>query len=330
MLKAMRESLPYILKIVIGAVVVSFIVTIFYGWGVRSAGPAGVGPGVVATVNGEPIRYEQFRDLYEQRVRTLREQFGGKLDDETLQRLNLRGRIVNQLIASRLVVQEARRLGLQVGDEEVRQQVMTYPAFAVQGRFSREQYLRLLQVNGITPARFEQSVREELLTRKLESLIRDGAKVSEREAADAFAARRGRVKVEVARLAATELADKGAKLQEAFSQGQGWTEALQAAGVTPTTTDYFAPEAPPPDLPQQGLSGALAGLRPGDISPLIRGEEAAFVFRLVDRQAPEPGEYEQAKDQWKRAAVAAKAEQLVSEWLAELQRKAKIEIERES
>ncbi len=330
MLKTMRESLPHILKVVIGGVVVSFIVTIFYGWGVRSTGPGGGAPGVVATVNGERIRYDQFRDLYEQRVRSLREQFGGKLDDEVLQRLNVRGQVLNQLVANRLIVQEARRLGLQVGDEEVREQVMAFPAFAAQGRFSRDQYLRVLQANTLTPAKFEESIREDLLVRKIEAVIRDGAKVSEREAADAFAARRGRVKVEYARIPAADLADKGAKLQQALSQGKGWTEALQAAGTTAVTTDFFEPDSPPTEVSAQGLASALAGLKPGDISPIVRGADAAFVFRLVDRKAPDPGDYEKVKEDWKRAALVAKRDQLVNAWLAELQRKAKIEIERES
>lgn len=331
MLKAMRESLPYILKVVIGLVVVSFIVTIFYGWGVRSAGPGGGGPGVVASVNGEPIRYEQLRDAYEQRVRALREQFGGKLDDELLQRLNVRGQVLNQLIGNRLIVQEAERLGLRVGDDEVREQVMAYPAFQAQGRFTREQYLRVLQANNFTPAKFEAAIRDDLLIRKMEALIRDGAKVSEREALDAFAARRGQVKVESARIPAAEVPTKGAKLQEALSAGKGWVEALQAIGATATTTDYFAVDAPPKDLPQQGVASAMRGLKPGDVSPIVGGGEgAAFVFRLLDRKAPDPADYEKAKQEWKRTALAAKRDQLFSDWVAELQRKAKIEIERES
>jgi hypothetical protein len=68
----------------------------------------------------------------------------------------------------------AEKMGLAVSDDELRNQLQRDPTFQVNGAFSRERYLAVMDAQRLTPTVFEQYLREELALRKLFSVL-DGA-----------------------------------------------------------------------------------------------------------------------------------------------------------
>jgi len=92
--------------------------------------------------------------------------------------------MLDQLIEQRIKEKEAKRLGITVTDDEVRQQIARlYPTF-LQGdrRFvSFDLYRRAIERSGATVEEFENSLRQSLLDQKLRTYITAGVTVTPRE-----------------------------------------------------------------------------------------------------------------------------------------------------
>ena len=78
-----------------------------------------------------------------------------------IEELHLKDKILDNLIAKILILQEAKRLGLSIPDEELREAIESVPAFQVNGQFDKRNYERFLRLSRMTPEEFEQSQREE-------------------------------------------------------------------------------------------------------------------------------------------------------------------------
>ena len=111
MLRAMRDNLKS-LSITLWLVIAAFIVSIFVVYGMQSAGPgAGRKTGAAATVNGERISWQEFQQAYRQQVDTLRRIYGDQWNEELIRDLGIRRQVLDGLITSRLLLQEAERYG---------------------------------------------------------------------------------------------------------------------------------------------------------------------------------------------------------------------------
>lgn len=184
-----RHAQSWLIKVALGAIVVVFI---FWGIGTFRISEEGV----AARVNGESISVREYQSAYDRLLRAYRDAFRDRFSDEMLRRFNLRQQALDNLVNRTLLLQEARRLHLLVSEDELRRSIAAYPAFQVNGRFSQEQYVRLLRANRWTPEQFEEGQREDLLLAKLEGFIRASAKVSPREVEEAYRLSQERVNLE--------------------------------------------------------------------------------------------------------------------------------------
>ena len=145
----------------LGLIIVVFIA--FYG---GSQQPTGV-TSHVAEVNGESISQREFIVHYQRAVERYREMFKGSFTPELLKNLNIKQSLFEEMIEARLVLQEARRLGLSANDEELMNAIAQVPEFHVNGRFNKERYIQLLRANRLTPAQFEEDQRKQLTIQRL-------------------------------------------------------------------------------------------------------------------------------------------------------------------
>jgi peptidyl-prolyl cis-trans isomerase D len=77
-------------------------------------------------------------------------------------------------------------MGLEVTKDEVAKEIASIPAFQKAGTFDFDLYQQRLRGERITPAAFEQEIKEELLIKKVQQKIRDKVAVSDEEALRAF------------------------------------------------------------------------------------------------------------------------------------------------
>ena len=123
-----KKKRSWIITILLGLIIVVFIA--FYG---GSQQPTGV-TSHVAEVNGESISQREFIVHYQRAVERYREMFKGSFTPELLKNLNIKQSLLEEMIEARLVLQEARRLGLSATDEELMNAIAQVPEFHVNGR----------------------------------------------------------------------------------------------------------------------------------------------------------------------------------------------------
>ena len=111
-------------------------------------------------------------------------------------------RAADQLITQKALLVEANHMGLSAGPEEIRDELQHGPysqTFFPNGTFIGEaKYLQLLQDNNFTPEQFEQVVKDDILLRKLRTLIAGSATVSDAAVRQEFDKRNTKVKFEYA------------------------------------------------------------------------------------------------------------------------------------
>ncbi len=140
----------------------------------------------VVEVNGEPVTQREFALQYEREVQRYRDILKGSFTQEMLKGLNIKGNLVEALIQKKLVVQEARRLGLTASDDDLARHLATAPEFQLGGRFSKDHYLRVLEANRIVPVQFEEEQRDQLTVQRLYSLILDAVHVTDAEVRERY------------------------------------------------------------------------------------------------------------------------------------------------
>ncbi len=128
----------------------------------------------VAEVNGESISYMDFNRYYER----LQESRGATKLSEP-ERRQMQDRAVNDLVDRSLVIQEAKSQKITIPTEEMKDFLMQIPQFQDKGQFSLLRYKELVRMQGMTEARFEERVSEDMLLQKMNELYQRLAKKDE-------------------------------------------------------------------------------------------------------------------------------------------------------
>jgi peptidyl-prolyl cis-trans isomerase D len=163
--------------------------------------------GVVATVAGEDITTPEVR---REATQMLQQQFPQGGAQASMLMPFFARRAAETIIQRRVVLAEARRLGLRATDEEVRDELQHNPqyagAFFVDGNFvGQTKYEEILQQQDLTVPQFEQLVRNEILFDKVRELVGGGAMVSDAEIQQEFLKKNSKIKFEYAVLRKDDL-----------------------------------------------------------------------------------------------------------------------------
>ncbi|MYE43725.1 MAG: hypothetical protein F4X79_06800, partial [Acidobacteria bacterium] len=136
----------------------------------------------VAWVDGEAIPASTFLDRYRNVARMYQEQSGGDFSPALARQLGIPEQVVGELVRGQVLVREAERLGIEVTNTEVGTSIATSPTFQENGIFiGRDAYLAMLRAARLNPRDFEESIRSDLMTEKLRSLITESPHVSDLE-----------------------------------------------------------------------------------------------------------------------------------------------------
>ncbi len=168
-------------------IVIGAIAFVFIFFGVYSPRWGNMGPGgYAALVNGEPVTLKEFYQTYEQRIKFFESMMKGQADRRMIESLGLKQVVLDDLVRQKLMLQEAKNLGLMVGDAEVAAKIRELPYFQKEGKFDREVYEKTLQANQLKPGKFEDTIREDLLTQKVSGFLKQRLRVSDKEIEDDF------------------------------------------------------------------------------------------------------------------------------------------------
>ncbi|WP_240768924.1 peptidylprolyl isomerase [Paracoccus liaowanqingii] len=145
----------------------STVVWILMGLMVLGLGGFGVtsfsgGTSEVGSVGETRITADDYARALQSQIRDLSQQTGQPMTMQQAQQMGVPQAVQAQLIAGAALGEQARRIGVSVGDEQVAQTILQAGAFqGPNGSFDRTAYAEILRRENLTEADFEASVRED-------------------------------------------------------------------------------------------------------------------------------------------------------------------------
>lgn len=170
--RSRERNTRVILGVLLGLVALSMLIYLIPG-GLGGGGGA-ISDNVVASVGGEKVTTTDVQ-------RTIQNISRGQNLPKGLLAMYMPN-IINQLVESKAMAYEAKRLGLRVSDQELADSLQSEFAAQMGGKFDLDLYKSFLAQQGLTPAQFEEEQRESMLAQRLEALERQSLLVSDADA----------------------------------------------------------------------------------------------------------------------------------------------------
>ena len=150
------------------ATVMGFLVVSFAIWGIADIFRGGFGQNDVATVGGSSITIDQFRQFYNDRLQQLSRQTGRVISPEQARGIGLDRQLLGQLVAQVTLDEQARRMHLNLGNEQIASAITNDPTFkGPNGQFDRNRFEQVIRDAGYTEQRFVAEQRSVLLRRQI-------------------------------------------------------------------------------------------------------------------------------------------------------------------
>ncbi|HEY0180186.1 MAG TPA: SurA N-terminal domain-containing protein [Dokdonella sp.] len=171
LLRGKKSSL--FVKIVLGVIVIGFS---FFG--IESYFVANTDTSV-ANVDGAKISEDQFRQRFDQYRQRMMQMMGEAADASFFEKPAVKRQFLDQLVDEQVLLAANEKLGVAVPAERIRNEILAIPAFQSDGKFDPEQYKMLLASQRMSPADFEQRVRDDIAVRELPTRVEATALVTD-------------------------------------------------------------------------------------------------------------------------------------------------------
>ncbi|KIN61317.1 Peptidyl-prolyl cis-trans isomerase D [Sulfitobacter noctilucae] len=134
----------------------------------------------LGTVGSKSIPVEVYARQLQNEIRAIEQQTGQQLPFAQAQAIGLDRAVLQRLVRNRALDHETSELGISIGDESLREDILAITAFqGVDGTFDREGYRFALEQGGVSEAEFETSLREEAARTLLQGAILGGVRMPE-------------------------------------------------------------------------------------------------------------------------------------------------------
>ncbi len=134
----------------------------------------------VGSVGETPIDLQEYARALQGDIRAEEAARGTPLNFVQAQELQLDRRALARLIQTAALEEETRLMGVSIGDENLREQILDIPAFhGLNGEFDREAYRFALEQSNLTEAQFEEDIRAEAARTLLQGAVLAGVNMPE-------------------------------------------------------------------------------------------------------------------------------------------------------
>ncbi len=132
----------------------------------------------VGAVGDEKITVQEYARALQEEIRGLESRIGQSISLQQAQSFGLDKSVLGRLVGSAALDNEARQIGLSIGDENLLKQITQISAFTgPDGKFDRESYKFALSQAGLTESEFEAEMRDETARNLLQGALIAGAQM---------------------------------------------------------------------------------------------------------------------------------------------------------
>lgn len=272
---------------------------------------------VAALVNGEAITR---KDLDKELKR-----IGVKGNGSAAEVLQVQREVLGGLIERKLLLQQAAAQKIQVNEQELQTAVKEYSK-----DYTPDDFARQLKEHQLTREEWQNSLREELLIRKLEEeVVRQGGGITEQQAFKYYQSHPQEFQREE-QIRARHIMVKDQKEAEAILARlrQGGADFAQVAKERSQAPDaasggdlgYFRRGQMPEEFE------VAFTLRVGQISGVVHSPYGFHIFKTEDRRRAHKRNFDEAAGEIKAKLARLQKEEAFSRWLAEVKNKAEITV----
>ena len=289
----------------------------FFLWGCGRWGE-GLPEHILAQVNQEQITVSEFdREFKELILEPGKEATGTRMG-------SLKQAYLDQVIERKILVQEARRLGIKISQEELNQAIleikMDYPG---------EGFGEKLGLKGTTLEEWKVRLEEKLLAEKMiQSTLSYRGEVEEKEALQYYEAHRSSFQLNQrvrARQIVVADGEEAIQILKRLRKGESFEKLALEKSLGPEKVNggdlgYFSPGERPTEFDH-----AFA-MEAGAISEVIKSPYGYHIFKLEEKIEPRQIPFEEAKLKIVQELRKKKGEEAYQGWLKGLKAKAKVKI----
>jgi parvulin-like peptidyl-prolyl isomerase len=273
---------------------------------------------ILAQVNQELITLHEFNQEFKEVILdTDTEAKGTSLKD-------LKQACLNQVIERKILVQEARRLGIRVSQEELNQAIveikMDYPG---------EGFGEKLNLKGMTLQEWKVRLEEKLLAEKMiRSALRYRGEIDEKEVLEYYEAQRSSFQLHQkvrARQIVVADGEEAIQILKRLKKGQSFEKVAAEKSLGPEKVDggdlgYFSRGERPEEFDR------VFEMEVGTISEVIKSPYGYHIFKLEERIEARQIPFEEAKSGIIQKLAQKKGEEEFQKWFKGLKGKANVKI----
>lgn len=304
---------------------------------VPSLGRAEVLDKVVAVVNDDVITQSELDQLLAPVYGQYKKVYTGR--EFSLKMEEARQGLLNQLIEDKLVYQEAKRLGVEVSEEEINEKMDAF-----QARFKKEDFDRLLQEQGLTLSKLRNRYREQIAIRKLhQHQVRSKVIVTPVEIEDYYKQHldeftedeKIRVSTITIRKNEEALDAKGEDLK-AKEKAEEVRGKILAGGNFEELARTYSQDTKAEAGGDLGFIGrgelipsideVIFNLKIGDVSPVLTTEMGYHIFKVTERRERREKSLEEVRDMIEDFLIRKETRKRFNEWMQDLKKNAYISI----
>lgn len=298
-----RKASSWVTRAIFAGVVLVFI--FFFGY--NQIDTPNQGPqAVLVRVNGADIRQNEYNLAYESTQEMYKQTFKGEIPPEMNKMIA--GSTLQQMVNQRLMIDAATKMGLRVSDEELFKAIETNnKLFVHDGVFDRAAYRqKLLDYERENGLNYEVLLRNELLAKKLDDILRSSVKVSPAEAKAAYWLEKTKFTFEITKSGPGQTSPAKQTVGPITVE-----QRRQVLGNDATEADFARVFALTTSKPQ--------------LDPPIIIRDIQYSVKLTKRDVPDEDDWKKNEATFTKDFLSRKQMAVGQEWLKSLARKADIE-----
>jgi peptidyl-prolyl cis-trans isomerase C len=294
-----------------------FLILFFFVWGCGQWGGE-LSENVLAQVNQEQITIDEFNLEFKE----LASNPGNEVKETDLR--NLKEAYLDQMIERKVLVQEARRSGMKVSQEELNQAILE-----IKKDYPGEGFGEKLNLKGISLEEWETRLKEKLLAEKMiRSVSHYRGKIDEKEVRQYYETHRSsfQVKPKVrARQIIVSDGEEAIQILKRLKKGESFEKLATKKSLGPEKVNggdlgYFSQGEKPAEFDQ------VFSMEVGAISDVIKSPYGYHIFKLEEKVEPREIPFDEAKSRILQNLSQKKGEEEYQKWLQGVKGKAKIKI----